>query len=95
LKLSHPDDWTRYLRNHTLTSFGRIFPDNYDGAIRAFWQQQLTAEPVKHVVDICCGNGALCWIANEILNADVLTTQITGIDFADIDPFQVLNLDRS
>lgn len=91
--LSRPEDWTRYLRNYTVTSFGRMFPDNYDGAIREFWEQLLTTEIPDQLVDICCGNGALCWIADEILNQDDLRTQIIGVDFADIDPFGVLRRD--
>jgi SAM-dependent methyltransferase len=91
--LSRPEDWTRYLQNYTLTSFGRIFPDNYDGAIRQFWLQRAEAVDVADIVDIGCGNGALCWILDEHLNRPELRARITGVDFADIDPFGVLQRD--
>lgn len=89
--MSNPDpqDWTPYWRRPTLTSFGDIFPNNYDGSILEFWQRQLTGQ-LQHVVDVACGNGALTWIANSILNRDGNRTRVTGVDFADIDPFAAL-----
>lgn len=93
--LSRPEDWTRYLQNFTLTSFGRVFPDNYDGTIREFWLQQADAGEASAIVDIGCGNGALCWILDEHLNRPEPGARITGVDFADIDPFRVLRRDQS
>jgi SAM-dependent methyltransferase len=92
--LSSPDDWTLFLQNSTPTSFGPIFPDNYQGAIREFWQRHLTGN-LEHAVDVGCGNGALCWIADELLNRPRVSSRITGVDFADIDPFRVLGRDRN
>ena len=63
-----PKDWSLYWRRPTVTSFGDLFPENYDGAILEFWKTQLVGE-FNHVVDIACGNGALTWLANEIINS--------------------------
>lgn len=87
-------DWSIYWKRPTVTSFGDIFPRNYDGAILEFWKEQLAGEP-DHVIDIACGNGALTWIANDILNGAERKgrqkTKITGVDFASISPFKTLN----
>lgn len=91
---SHPDDWTLWLRSAALTPFGPVMPDNYDGVLRDFWQRQLDSG-AKEILDIGCGNGALCWIADELLNRPLVAARITGVDFADIDPFRVLNRDRN
>ena len=55
---SHPDDWTLWLGSAALTPFGPVMPDNYDGALRDFWQRQLRGNPGS-ILDIGCGNGAL------------------------------------
>lgn len=81
--------WSAVWRRPVLTTFVDLFPENYDDAILEFWQTELT-ERSGHVVDLACGNGALAWIANSLLNNDKANVQITGIDLADIDPFSVL-----
>ena len=91
---SHPDDWTLWLRSAALTPFGPVMPNNYDGALRDFWQRQFGGSP-ESILDIGCGNGALCWIADELLNRPAVAARITGVDFADIDPFRVLDRDRN
>lgn len=89
MKQPDPQDWTRYWQRPTITSFGDMFPNNYDDTMLEFWQGQLTGE-LEHVVDIACGNGALSWIADDILNSGARKTRVTGVDFADIKPFRVL-----
>lgn len=89
-----PRQWGSYWKRPTITSFGDIFPDNYDASILEFWQRQLTGR-TGHIVDIACGNGALTWIGNEILNSGDQTARITGIDFTDIAPFRVLRRNSS
>lgn len=85
----NPEDWTPYWKRSTVTSFGNLFPDNYDGPIRNFWEKQLQSE-INHILDICCGNGALTWLCHDILKQENRSAHITGIDFADIQPFKVL-----
>lgn len=82
--------WSFMWDNPSITTFGHHdFHDNYDGSILEFWESQLTGTP-HHVVDVACGNGALCWIANDLLNDGEHQTAITGVDFADIKPFEML-----
>lgn len=92
--LSCPGDWEKYWQNRWVTSFAEQFPENYDGAIREFWQQQLIGD-LDEVVDVACGNGALTWIVDELLNRSSGSTRITGIDAAAIDPFKALGRARS
>lgn len=81
--------WGPFWRNPTITSFGKLFPDNYDGAMLEFWRRQVTAD-VADIVDLACGNGALTWIAHDLAAARGAATRITGIDLAPIDPFRSL-----
>ncbi|MDH3978720.1 MAG: class I SAM-dependent methyltransferase [Gammaproteobacteria bacterium] len=77
--------WTR----PTLTAFASSFQDNYDGPILEFWESQIIGD-IGHVADLACGNGALTWIANDLLNKHESKTKVTGVDYAKINPFQVL-----
>jgi ubiquinone/menaquinone biosynthesis C-methylase UbiE len=94
MKKPNPLDWTPYWKSPSITSFGAMFPNNYDGLILEFWKRQLNGE-FNHIVDIGCGNGALTWICNEILNQGSRKTHITGVDFADISPFKALGRKES
>ncbi len=83
--------WSYMWENPSITTFGHgDFTENYDGPILEFWESQLTGE-FDHVVDVACGNGALCWIANDLLNGGERKTAIAGVDFADITPFKTLD----
>jgi ubiquinone/menaquinone biosynthesis C-methylase UbiE len=93
MALSRPEDWERYWQDTWITSFAEQFPDNYDGSFSDFWREQLTGE-LEHLVDIGCGNGALAWIADELLNRPSGTVRITGVDTAAIDPFRALHRNR-
>jgi len=93
MKTPDAKDWSIYWTRPTVTSFGNIFPENYDGAILDFWKTQLQGE-FRHVVDVACGNGALTWMANEILNGGRRQTRITGVDFASISPFRTLQRNK-
>ena len=84
--------WSPFWRNPTITSFGHLFPENYDGAMLEFWRQQITAG-TRELLDLACGNGALTWIANDITAALGADTRITGLDIAEIDPFTALGRD--
>jgi len=94
MKQPDPQDWTPYWTRPSITSFGAMFPNNYDDSILEFWKRQLNGE-FDHIVDIACGNGALTWICNEILNSGPRKTRITGVDFADISPFKALGRKES
>jgi ubiquinone/menaquinone biosynthesis C-methylase UbiE len=90
---SQPEDWESYWRKNWITSFAEQFPSNYDGTIRDFWRARLTGD-LEEIVDIACGNGALTWIADELLNRPSGSVRITGVDFAAIDPFAALHRSR-
>ena len=81
--------WSHSWQSPRLTSFGADLPNNYDGAFLEFWKQQLQGK-FSHVVDLACGNGALTWISDDILNSGDRKTAITGVDFASISPFRAL-----
>ncbi|MGI9344538.1 MAG: class I SAM-dependent methyltransferase [Gammaproteobacteria bacterium] len=87
-----PKYWSPFWKNPTITSFGKLFPKNYDESMLEFWRAQLDPRP-SHVVDVACGNGAVVWLCDEILNAGDASTKITGVDLASISPFEVLRLD--
>ena len=90
MKKIDAQSWSFMWQANSLTTFGSTdFVENYDGAILEFWQSQLQGE-LSHVVDLACGNGALTWIANDLLNSQQPQATITGVDFAAIDPFKVL-----
>lgn len=81
--------WSPFWQHPTLTSFGELFPRNYDGVMLEFWRRQLAGD-VREVLDLACGNGALAWIANDFFESAGTGARITGVDFAAIEPFAVL-----
>lgn len=90
----NPDDWSRYWEGSTITTFQGLFENNYSNEIYNFWKKQIT-EDCKRILDIACGNGALSWIANDILKSLGAQATITGIDFANINPFKRLGRTKS
>ena len=84
--------WSQFWSSGSLTAFyGK--QENYDAEFVAFWRRVLD-EPVDQLIDLGCGNGALTWIADEILNRPQANTKICGIDLAAIDPFATLDKNR-
>ncbi len=81
--------WSVTWQSTAVTSFGPDLPSGYDGAFLAFWQRQARG-PLDHLVDLACGNGALAWLFDDLLNRDVPRTRITGVDGARIAPFEAL-----
>jgi len=86
------EQWSALWNRDTVTTLNMMFQDNYDLAVADFWQQLLAGDH-ERVIDLACGNGALVWLANDILNKNGATTMITGIDAATIDPFMTLKKD--
>ena len=89
MQKSTPESWSEMWKSPFITTFGGEFENNYDGPILDFWKSQLHGD-LRHVADLACGNGALTWIANDLLNADGNKARVTGVDIASIDPFAVL-----
>jgi len=94
MKSLSPEDWTAYWKDGQITTFGYGFSGNYDGEFEAFWRAQLAGLTGK-LVDLCCGNGALIWLANDILNHDGNCCHLYGVDIADITPFKLLKKRRA
>lgn len=86
-----PGDWSKYWKEGTITTFGNAFASNYDGEFLDFWKQQLEGQ-TGHIIDLCCGNGALVWLADSLLNQPEQTAKITGLDIANIYPFKTLKM---
>lgn len=80
--LNNQEYWDEYWQQGHKTSFGAEIIDNYDGALKHFWQQSVKGLPDKaNVVDLCSGNGALPSLfldARQDLN-------ITATDLAQLD----------
>jgi ubiquinone/menaquinone biosynthesis C-methylase UbiE len=79
--------WSAWWALNNATSFDGGLSDSYDGEFFEFWSEQLAHKPAR-LVDLCCGNGSITWIANTICNDPAASTRITGIDFSDIKPFK-------
>ncbi|TGD71868.1 methyltransferase domain-containing protein [Mangrovimicrobium sediminis] len=88
-----PAEWAHFWRQSPVTSMLDAFEASYDLEIRAFWEQHMLPAP-EQLVDLATGNGALVWIADEILNRGEPRTRITGVDFASTDPFKTLGRKR-
>jgi len=88
----NPDQWSSYWQDTgNINSFSK---DNYDKDIAAFWQQEISDKSYIKVIDLACGNGAISWIANDIINKDKNTASITGVDFSNITPFERLKISK-
>lgn len=87
-----PEKWSNYWKSPLLTTMGDMFQNNYDGEFLDFWREQLSGSP-GHVIDLACGNGALAWIAHELLSSRGSNCKVTGIDLSNIDPFTALGRD--
>jgi len=81
--------WSAAWRLAAATSFasqGEII----EGPALEFWQRQAEGQ-IGWMVDLACGNGALTWLFNDLLNGDSPRTLITGVDLASISPFRALS----
>lgn len=86
--------WSESWQTKKTTSFGDLFPKNYDGTFLKFWQNEITKD-LSNIVDLACGNGALSWITHDIISEQNRSATITGVDFAEIDPFAILEKDKA
>jgi len=85
------DQWSRYWRNDSITTFTRQFNANYDGEFAAFWDAQFARLPDDaYVVDLATGNGAVALLACAYAASHAKRFHVTGIDYAMIDPVETL-----
>ena len=81
------EQWGRYWRHGTVTTFGGRFADNYEGRIRDHWHRMLDQVPAGgKVIDLATGNGAIALISAEYGERLTREFEIVGIDSADIAP---------
>lgn len=86
-KASPMDHWSRYWGSGAITSLPQDFRANYDGEIAAFWYEQFKKAPQgAHLLDACCGNGALAFLAAEYSADRKLDFSIIALDAAEINP---------
>lgn len=86
-----PEEWTDFWNNGSITTFGAKFKDGYDGEFLDFWKLHIE-DKHKQLIDLCCGNGALSWMAQDLFKTKPIPGgKITAVDIADINPFQLLN----
>ena len=83
--------WERYWSHGAITSFANAFTENYQGAIRIWWQD-VFARPAAHarVVDIGTGNGAVALLARDFARAHGHDWDIHACDQAAIRPARTL-----
>jgi SAM-dependent methyltransferase len=93
MKKPDPEIWSAWWELDNATSFDGVLAGSYDGDFLAFWSKNLAHKPT-HVIDLCCGNGGVTWLANNICNNAELSTKITGVDFTDIKPFNSMKRKR-
>lgn len=84
-----PEEWTEFWNFGGVTTFTTGFDHGYDGSLKDFWTQNIDVTHSR-IIDLCCGNGALVWLAHELLGEQQASAEITGIDLADIRPFKKL-----
>lgn len=90
----NPQQWNDWWKSNQMTSLPGLGEQAYDAEIREFWERQLAPlarREYSQVLDLACGNGGLTWLANELLNTRTARARITGVDFANINPFKRLN----
>lgn len=80
-------DWDAYWAHGFLTSCANAFAGNYEGRIRAAWQEFFSSlEKGAGLLDIATGNGAVALLAAEYSLAHGRDFRIAGIDRARINP---------
>ncbi len=81
------DDWDLYWAHGYLTSCANAFPGNYEGQIRAVWEQFFAElDSGARLLDLATGNGAIALLAANYAIANQRNFEIHGIDRARINP---------
>ncbi len=89
--------WTHYWHSDRLASCGGAGGRQYQPAIVRHWHRVFAAlEPPHHLLDLCCGNGALAILAGHYFWASHgLEAEIDAVDRAAIDPGRWLTQHRA
>ena len=91
-KLSR-DEWSEFWKNDTLTTFLGTFGRNYDGEIKTFWDNCFAQLPIDaKIIDLATGNGALALLAMQYSESHDRNFEVSGIDFAEINPKNIESL---
>lgn len=81
------EQWSRYWRSDSVTTFARQFNANYDGEFADFWFARFAKVPDRgSIVDLATGNGAIALLAAQFARDRAKRFSIAGIDYAEIDP---------
>lgn len=85
------EQWSRYWRHDSITTFARQFNTNYDGEFAEFWNAQFErlAESAR-IVDLATGNGAIALLAQQYAVTHGKQFSVCGLDYAAIEPATVL-----
>lgn len=90
------ESWNRYWEHGFLTSCRNAFEANYEGSLKAAWEEFLAAlPPGTRVLDICTGNGAIAMIAVEVSRREGLGLEVHGCDSASIRPRETVRESRA
>ena len=85
MKTLSADKWSQYWQKGTITTFHKKFENNYDGNIKAHWDQEFTRlKPDSQTIDLATGNGALLGLLNQYAADNNVKLAATGVDFADL-----------
>lgn len=81
------EQWSRFWQKGSITTFIGRFANNYDGPVRDFWFELFETLPSDaSIVDLATGNGGLALLAQQFGDRNGRSFQVTGIDYASIDP---------
>lgn len=90
------ESWNRYWEHGFLTSCRNAFKANYEGSLKAAWEEFLAAlPPGTRLLDICTGNGAIAMIAVEVSRREGLGLEVHGCDSASIRPRETVREGRA